>query len=72
VIHGAVLVSAFLILWFLTLFCLLPMGLGANVDSDSGAPLDPQLGFKALIAGIIAAVLWMGFYLMTAWHLVDL
>ncbi len=60
-VHGAVLVSAFAILWFLSLFCLLPVGLG-EVDSETGAPLSPQFGKKALIALGIAAVLWIVFY----------
>ena len=71
-IHGAVLVSAFFILWFLVLFCLLPMGLGASVDPDSGAPLSPRLGLKALIAAAIAIVLWAAFYLLIALRVIDL
>ena len=71
-VHGAVLVSAFLIFWFLALFCLLPMGLGAEVDSESGAPLKPQLGRKLLLATGIAAMLWLIFYAMIALRLVDL
>jgi predicted secreted protein len=61
-IHYVVLFSAYAVLWFLCLFCLLPVGLGAERDPDSGAPLTPMLGRKALIAAGIAAVLWVGFY----------
>ncbi len=61
VVHGAVLVSAFAIVWFLALFCLIPVGLG-DVDAETGAPLSPHLGKKALIALAIAAVLWVVFY----------
>jgi predicted secreted protein len=61
-IHYVVLFSAYAVLWFLALFCLLPVGLGAERDPDSGAPLSPMLGKKALIASGIAAVLWVGFY----------
>ena len=61
-IHGVVLFSAFAVLWFLCLFCLLPVGLGAARDPDSGAPLNPMLLQKARIATAIAAVLWLGFY----------
>lgn len=71
-IHGAVLLSAFLILWFLALFCLLPIGLGAKVDPDSGAPLSPRLGLKAVIAAAIATVFWAGFYLLIVLRVVDL
>ena len=62
-IHFVVLFSAYAVLWFLCLFCLLPVGLGAERDPDTGAPLNPMLKKKALIASAIAAVLWVGFYL---------
>jgi predicted secreted protein len=61
-IHYVVLFSAYAVLWFLCLFCLLPVGLGAERDPESGAPLSPKLGRKALIASVVAAVLWVGFY----------
>jgi len=72
VIHGVVLFSAFLILWFLALFCLLPVGLGAELDPDTGAPLSPRLGLKATLAAAIAAVLWIGFYALIVLRVVDL
>jgi predicted secreted protein len=61
-IHGVVLVGAYAVLWFLCLFCLLPVGLGAARDPESGAPLSPMLGKKALWATAIATVLWLIFY----------
>jgi predicted secreted protein len=71
-VHGAVLVSAFFIVWFLALFCLLPMGLGSEVDADTGAPLEPRLGRKLLLATAIATILWLLFYAMITLRLVDL
>ena len=62
ILHPVVLVSAFAVLWFLCLFCLLPIGLGSERDPESGAPLNPMLAKKALIASGIAAVLWLAFY----------
>ena len=61
-LHYVVLFSAFAVLWFLCLFCLLPIGLGSERDPDSGAPLNPMLKKKVLIATAIAAVLWAGFF----------
>jgi predicted secreted protein len=61
-LHYVVLFSAYAVLWFLCLFCLLPVGLGAERDPDTGAPLNPMLKKKALIATGIAAVLWIGFF----------
>jgi predicted secreted protein len=61
-LHYVVLFSAYAVLWFLCLFCLLPVGLGAERDPDTGAPLNPMLKKKALIATGIAAVLWIGLF----------
>ena len=61
-LHYVVLFSAYAVLWFLCLFCLLPVGLGAERDPETGAPLNPMLKKKALIASGIAAVLWVAFF----------
>jgi predicted secreted protein len=71
-VHNVALFGAFAILWFLALFCLLPVGMGAEVDPDSGAPLSPMLGRKALIATAIAAVLWGIFYALILFKVLDL
>lgn len=61
-LHYVVLFSAYAVLWFLCLFCLLPVGLGSERDPESGAPLKPMLWKKAKIATVIAAVLWIVFF----------
>jgi predicted secreted protein len=61
-LHYVVLFSAYAVCWFLVFFCLLPIGLG-EIDAETGAPLKANLGKKALWASIIAAVLWLVFYL---------
>ena len=61
-LHYVVLFSAAAVLWFLCLFCLLPVGLGSERDPDSGAPLNPMLKKKAQIASVIAIVLWLVFF----------
>jgi predicted secreted protein len=71
-LHYVVLFSAYAVLWFLCLFCLLPVGLGSARDPDSGAPLNPMLGRKALIAVAVAAVLWLGFYAAIGFHWLEL
>ena len=71
-LHYVVLFSACAVLWFLCLFCLLPVGLGAERDPDSGAPLSPMLKKKALIASVIAAVLWLAFYAAIAFGWLEL
>ncbi len=71
IVHGSVLVGAFVIFWFLALFCLLPVGLG-EVDPETGAPLHPKLLLKAAIATGVAAVLWVGFYALIMTGVLDL
>ena len=71
-VHDVVLFGAFAILWFLALFCLLPVGLGAERDPMSGAPLTPQIGRKALYALAIALVLWTVFYALIGFGILDL
>ena len=71
-IHYVVLVSAYAVLWFLCLFCLLPIGLGAERDPESGAPLNPMLKKKALIASVVAAVIWVVFYALIGFGWLEL
>jgi predicted secreted protein len=70
-VHWAVLLSAFTGAFFLSLFCLLPVGLG-EVDPQTGAPKSPQLLKKMGIATIIAIVLFIIFYALIATHVLDL
>ncbi len=72
IVHNVAVFGTFPILWFLAFFCLLPVGLGAEADPDSGAPLNPMLARKALIATAIAAVLWAAFYALIALKVLDL
>jgi predicted secreted protein len=71
VVHWSVLFGAYVIFWFLALFCLLPVGLG-EVDPETGAPLSPKLLLKGGIATAIAAVLWVMFYALILSGVVDL
>lgn len=61
-VHLSILISAFAVIWFLALFCLLPMGMGGPIDPETGAPLEPMLKKKMLWATVIAAVVWAVFY----------
>jgi predicted secreted protein len=71
VVHWSVIVGSYVIFWFLALFCLLPVGLG-EVDPESGAPLSPMLLRKAGIATVIAAVLWVVFFALIVFRILDL
>ncbi|HEY0265586.1 MAG TPA: DUF1467 family protein [Rhizomicrobium sp.] len=71
-LHYVVLFSAYAVLWFLCFFCLLPVGLGAERDPESGAPLSPMLAKKAWIACGLASVLWIIFYAAIGFHWLEL
>jgi predicted secreted protein len=62
IIHPVVLISAYAVLWFFSLLAILPVGLGA-VDPETGAPLRPNIKWKMLCATVMAALLWLAFYL---------
>ncbi len=60
--------AIYFILWWLAFFAMLPLGARSLHEADEaaapgverGAPSAPNLGKKALYAGAIAAVLWLG------------
>ena len=64
----------YIVIWWLAFFVMLPMGAkslheaGEAVESgmERGAPKAPRLWRKALWAGAIAAVVWLG----VAWAIV--
>ena len=68
--HWVVLGGAYIILCFLVLQILLPIGIRApheagedtHVFTDHGAPSNPRIVFKAMLACAIAAALWLIFY----------
>jgi len=70
VIRASVLISAFVIFWFLAFFCLLPVGLG-EIDPETGAPLSPKLPLKAAIATAAAVVLSAAFYALVLAGVID-
>ncbi|MGH6872026.1 MAG: DUF1467 family protein [Rhizomicrobium sp.] len=70
-IHWAVLLSAFAIAWFLSLFCLFPVGLG-EVDPETGAPRNPRILLKMALSTGIATVAWIAFYALIATGILQL
>ena len=57
---------AFVVIWWVVLFAVLPMGIRPTEKGDighaAGAPANPRLWFKAGITTIVAAVIWLAFY----------
>jgi len=63
-------IVAFVILWWLVFFMVLPWGVTSQLEakdvlpgSEPGAPVNPALGRKVLITTILAALLWGVFFL---------
>jgi predicted secreted protein len=77
--HWVVLAGAYIILWFLTLQILLPIGIKTAHDSgeilpggtDPGAPAKAHLRLKLILATIIAAAVWAVFYVLVLTKVVD-
>lgn len=65
-ISGAVHLGVFAIIWFLALFCLLPVGMREDEESTV------RLSTKFLIATAIAAVGWGIFYGLIHMGMIDI
>jgi predicted secreted protein len=61
-------VMVYLVIWWIILFAVLPLGVRRvekpGPGQDLGAPERPQLVRKAIITSVVAAVLWLGFYFL--------
>ena len=77
--HWVVLTGAYIILWFLALQILLPIGIKSPHESavqesalaDAGAPANPRIVSKMLLASVAAAVLWLIFYALVLRGYID-
>ena len=60
-------IMVYLVIWWTILFAVLPLGVrrveNPGRGQEVGAPERPDLRRKALITSIVAAVLWIAFYL---------
>jgi|HubBroStandDraft_1064217.scaffolds.fasta_scaffold00135_41 predicted secreted protein len=61
-------IAVYVVLWWLVMFCVLPWGVApareAHLGHDSGAPANPRIAMKALIATGIATLLFGAVYLI--------
>lgn len=72
-----VLASAYVILWFLALQILLPIGIKSGETAEygaggPGAPQNPRLGLKVLVATIASGAVWTVFYALVLMKVVDI
>jgi predicted secreted protein len=65
----------YIVTWWLTLFAVLPWGIHREAapeeGHDSGAPVNPQLILKFAMTTVIAALLWVGVYVLITSGLID-
>jgi predicted secreted protein len=58
----------YIVLWWVVLFAILPLGVkrveNPGRGQERGAPEKPDLLRKAIITSVVAAVLWIGFYVL--------
>ena len=70
------LISVYFIIWWITLFMVLPFGVHRQTDGiegqDTGAPQSSKIILKMLINTVLATVIWLGVYLIDRYDLVTL
>ena len=68
-------IVVFILIWWMVFFCLLPLGIKnepvAKGGAMPGAPIDPGLKKKVIMATVITAVLWVGAYFLIRSNLIS-
>jgi predicted secreted protein len=68
-------VVAYAVIWWVVIFAVLPFGIRPTEDGDighaAGAPANPRLWFKAGVTTLVAAVLWLGLFLLVNSNLIS-
>ncbi len=68
-------IVAYIIIWWMVLFGVLPFGVRpvekADIGHAAGAPANPRLWFKASITTLVAAAIWLGFYALATSGLIS-
>jgi predicted secreted protein len=68
-------IVAYVVIWWVVVFAVLPFGIRpveeADIGHAAGAPANPRLWFKAGVTTVIAAVLWLGLFLLVNSDLVS-
>ena len=69
-------VAMYVVIWWLTIFAVLPWGVKPAEQGDlgarAGAPANPRLWFKVGLTSAVAAVLWSIMYAVIRFGLIDL
>ena len=63
-------VVVYILVWWVVLFAILPLWVTPTEPGEpghaAGAPQRPLLGRKLLLTSAVAAVIWLGIYLVTS------
>jgi len=66
----------YFIIWWITLFMVLPFGVHRQTDNiegqDSGAPQKPRMLLKVAVNTVLAFVIWLGVFIVDRYDLVTL
>lgn len=61
-------IVVYVLVWWVTLFAILPLWVTPSEPGEighaSGAPLRPLLGRKLAVNSLVAAVIWLGIYIL--------
>ena len=61
-------IVVYILVWWVTLFAVLPLWVTptepGDLGHDAGAPKRPYLGRKLALNSLVAAVIWVGIYIL--------
>ncbi len=61
-------VVVYILVWWVTLFAILPLWVTPSepgeLGHDAGAPRQPYLGRKLMLTSAVAAVIWLGIFIL--------
>ena len=70
-------VVLFILVWWCTLFCVLPIGMASQYEDHGdniapGAPKHVNMKKKLLITTVVSGIIWFGLYLCINYDLINL
>jgi predicted secreted protein len=68
-------ILVYVLAWWMMFFCMLPFGIQSiekpKDGSMPGAPVNPGLKLKIILATVLAAIVWLGIYLIVTSDLIS-
>ena len=63
-------IVVYILVWWVTLFAILPLWVTPSepdeTGHDAGAPREPLMGRKIALTSVVAAVIWLGIYIVVS------